>query len=102
MFWACLECGDLADLTLNGVLCCFVHLEQAEMSRLSAEVAQQRPLWEQSKQLEAVRRAEVAEVGQPNSTMYSVMFSALARDMSPACQLVVTHSFFACWICFIL
>ncbi len=39
-------------------------LEQAEMSKLSAEVARQRPLWEQSKQLEEVHRAEVAEVNQ--------------------------------------
>ncbi|CAM9435559.1 unnamed protein product [Ectocarpus sp. 4 AP-2014] len=37
------------------------HLE-AEMSKLSDEVARQRPLWEQSKQLEEVHRAEVAEL----------------------------------------
>ncbi|CBJ25593.1 Myosin, heavy chain 10, non-muscle [Ectocarpus siliculosus] len=35
---------------------------EAEMSKLSDEVAQQRPLWEQSKQLEEVHRAEVAEL----------------------------------------
>lgn len=32
------------------------------MSKLADEVAQQRPLWEQSKQLEEVHRTEVAEV----------------------------------------
>lgn len=32
------------------------------MSKLSDEVAEQRPLWEQSKQLEQVHCAEVAEV----------------------------------------
>ncbi|CAB1119443.1 unnamed protein product [Ectocarpus sp. CCAP 1310/34] len=35
---------------------------KAEMRKLSDEVAQQRPLWEQSKQLEEVHRAEVAEL----------------------------------------
>lgn len=34
------------------------------MDKLSAEVAQQRPLWEQSKQLEEVHHAEVAKVNQ--------------------------------------
>lgn len=37
-------------------------LKQAEMSKLSADVAQQRPLWERSKQVEEVHHAEVAEV----------------------------------------
>lgn len=37
-------------------------LKQAEMSKLSAKVAQQRPLWERSKQLEEVHHAEVAKV----------------------------------------
>lgn len=32
------------------------------MSKLSAEVARQRPLWEQSKQLEEVHHAKLAEV----------------------------------------
>lgn len=35
---------------------------QVEMANLSAEVAQQRPLWEKSKQLEKINEAEVAEV----------------------------------------
>ncbi|CAN0402680.1 unnamed protein product, partial [Ectocarpus sp. 12 AP-2014] len=35
---------------------------EAEMSKLSDEVAHQRPLWEQAKQLEEVHRAEVAEL----------------------------------------
>lgn len=37
---------------------------QAETAKLSAEVAQQRPIWEKSKQLEDVHRAEVAEVSE--------------------------------------
>lgn len=37
---------------------------QAEIDKLSAEVARQRPLWEQSKQMEDVRHAEIAEVNQ--------------------------------------
>lgn len=32
------------------------------MDELSAEVAEQRPLWEKSKQKEEVLRAEIAEV----------------------------------------
>lgn len=43
------------------------------MGKLSAEVAQQRPLWEQSKQLEEVHRAEVAEVN--HTTLMFSMFS---------------------------
>lgn len=39
-------------------------LNQAEMDKLSAEVAQQRPLWEQSKQMEELHHAEIAEVNQ--------------------------------------
>lgn len=35
---------------------------QAELAKLCAEVDQQRPLWEKSKQLEKLRLAEIAEV----------------------------------------
>eukprot|EP00903_Cladosiphon_okamuranus_P007670 g7438.t1 len=35
---------------------------EAEMEKLSAEVAQQRPLWEQSRQMEEVHHAEIAEL----------------------------------------
>ncbi|CAM9123728.1 unnamed protein product [Ectocarpus fasciculatus] len=41
---------------------------EAEMSKLADEVAQQRPLWEKSKQQEEVHRAEVAELKEKIAT----------------------------------
>ena len=56
-----------ADLTWKRLCASCVDLNQAEMGKLSAEVAQQRPLWEQSKQVEEVHHAEIAEVSEQRS-----------------------------------
>lgn len=49
-------------VTLALVGSAWVMPRQAQAAKLSAEVAQQRPIWEKSKQLEDLHRAEVAEV----------------------------------------